>query len=141
MFGLILSILSQPAVWIAAALGVTALVALAYVKGVPLALKVLSDGRTWMVALAAIAVIGTASINKKNEDLQAQVETMQVENDAYVDTGYVLQERAVKVRRRADEGARISQALTEAPIGEELDAVLDAIAAEDRSRAAADAGA
>lgn len=141
MFGLAISLITQPWTIIAAVVAVLALAAYGYLRGWPALGKLLADGRTWMVAIAAVVLIGSANLDHKVDALQEQVQTEQIEKDAYVDASEVLVERNVKQRARAAETQRIQEALTQANPGEEVDAVMDAIAAEQERRRADGAGA
>lgn len=141
MLGLAFSLITQPWTIIAVLVAVAGVVALGFLRGWPAVLKLLADGRTWMVAIAAILVIGSANLDRKVDALQEQVQTEQIEKDAYVDASEVLVERNVKQRVRAGETRRIQEALTQANPGEEVDAVMDAIAAEQERRRADGAGA
>lgn len=141
MFGLIFSLMTQPWTLIFAGVVVLGLVAYGFLRGWPALLKIAADGRTWMLLAAAVFIIGSANLNHKVEALQEEVKVEQVEADSYVDANAILIDRNVKTRTRAAERQRITQAQIEAPEGEQVDAVMDAIAAEDQRRLDADAGA
>ena len=135
MFGLVFSLLTQP--WTLILLGVLAagLALLAYVRGLPVLIKLVTDWRAIAAAVLLIGLVGSANLDHKVSDLQDQVKTEQIETNAYVDAADVLTERAHQTRARAGETRRIQEALTRATPGEEVDAVMDQIAAEqERSR-------
>ena len=139
--GLIWSLITQPWTLIALVAVVAAAVAYGYFAGWPKLAKIALDFRTWVVVAAAVFLIGSANLNQKVEHLQEQVKVEQVEADAFVDANDVLVGRMDNIRTRAAERQRITEAQHQAPPGEEVDAVLDAIAAEDQRRADADSGA
>lgn len=139
--GLLISLITQPWTIIFLVALVVAAAGYAYWKGPAGLLKLALDLRTWVAIVAAVVLIGSANLNQKVEDLQEEVKVEQVEADAYADAADVLSERHVNIRTRAAEGERITTAIITAPPGEEVDAVMDAIAAEDQRRADADSGA
>lgn len=139
--GLIWTILTQPWTIIAIFVMIAAAAAYAYLAGVPKLMKLAADWRMWVAAIAAVAIIGTANLDRKVEDLQQQVQVEEVQADSFADASDIIVERAQRQRTRSAERERIVEAQHQAPPGEEVDAVLDAIAAEDRRRAGDDAGA
>ncbi len=139
MFGLVFSILTQPWTLIAMVVLAVLLAGFAYFRGIPALIKLVTDWRAIAGALALLALVGSANLDRKVDDLQEQVKTEQIETNAYVDAADVLTERAQQTRVRAGETRRIQEALTQATPGEEVDAVMDQIAAEqERSRSARD---
>lgn len=139
--GLLISLITQPWTMIFVVVLILAGAAYFYLRGAPAFIKLVSDWKVWLAIVAACFLIGSANLNQKVEDLQEEVKVEQVEADAYADAADVLTDRATNIRTRAAENQRITTAIVEATPGEEVDAVMDAIAAEDQRRADADSGA
>jgi membrane protein implicated in regulation of membrane protease activity len=129
MFGVILSILFHPYVWIAAVIIAAVLAGIYFINPVTF-WKVVTNVKLWL-ALAVLALfLAYANVEKDTRDLRQQVAQASQQHTADKDATTVTQTRVVQKTKRAAQTSRIQDKIDHAQPGQAEDAALDAIAAE-----------
>ena len=130
MFSILLALLFNPAsLWTIAA--ICGAVALAWFTiGPAFVIKIASDIRTWFVLGLVLAVMAFAHGEKRNQALEAKLDTAIAQATADDDAQKSQERRSRQRETRRVENDRITDRIEQAPEGHKHDAALDGIAAE-----------
>lgn len=112
--------------------GVAALIYTAF--GPARLFKIAADVRTWLLVFGVLAAMAFAHEQKRNDELEAKLDTAIEQQRADADAQESLERRAEQRETRRRQDDRIRDAIDRAPTGQRHDAALDAIAAEQALR-------
>lgn len=122
------AVIAHPAVLIAVALAVAALVGYGFWKGWPAAIKVLLDMRTWIVVAIVLLMLSVSSLKQENTDLKAKVDSAVQVETAKTDAAATLTVRSKAKDRRTSQTQRLDEVIRNAEPNHAVDDVLDEIA-------------
>lgn len=101
-----------------------------FTMGLPKLIKIATDIRVWFAIGAVLAVMAFAHMEKRNNELEAEIKFAKAEATSVEDAATVTDTRQRQQAGRRAQTQRIDTAIRTAPAGGAQDAALDAIAAE-----------